>query len=87
MYGESFRMINLCRTETMAMALEISKLPLFKYGAHKIKSEWRGKRKETKQQPGTAVPGNILGCCLVSLSFLCDIPCTRVLVFLVDSGL
>ena len=31
------------------------------------------KWKETKQQPGTAGPGNILGCCLVSLCFLCDI--------------
>ena len=31
------------------------------------------KWKETKQQSGTAGPGNILGCCLVSLSFLCDI--------------
>ena len=29
--------------------------------------------KETKQQPGTAGPANILGCCLVSLRFLCDI--------------
>ena len=29
--------------------------------------------KETKQQPGTAGPGNILGCCLVSLRFLSDI--------------
>ena len=29
--------------------------------------------KETKQQPGTAGQGNILVCCLVSLSFLCDI--------------
>ena len=37
--------------------------------------EWMShrKRKETKQQPGTAGPGNILGCCLVSLRFLCDI--------------
>ena len=31
------------------------------------------KWKETKQQPGTAGPGNILGCCLVSLHFLCDV--------------
>ena len=31
------------------------------------------KQKETKQQPGTAWPGNILGCCLVSLRFLCNI--------------
>ena len=35
--------------------------------------EWMShrKREETKQQPGTARPGNILGCCLVSLCFLC----------------
>ena len=32
------------------------------------------KRKETKQQPGTAGQGNILGCCLVSLHFPCNIP-------------
>ena len=31
------------------------------------------KQKETEQQPGTAGPGNIPGCCLVSLHFLCDI--------------
>ena len=31
------------------------------------------KQKETKQQPGTAGPGYILGCCLASLRFLCDI--------------
>ena len=31
------------------------------------------KQKETKQQPGTARPGNIHGCCLVSLNFLWDI--------------
>ena len=31
------------------------------------------KRKETKQQPGTDGPGNILGCCFVSLRFLWDI--------------
>ena len=37
--------------------------------------EWMShrKQKETKQQPVTAGPGNILGCCLVYLSFLCDI--------------
>ena len=37
--------------------------------------EWMShrKRKETKQQPGTARPGNILGCCLVYLRFLCNI--------------
>ena len=28
------------------------------------------KWKETKQQPGTAGPGNMLGCCLVSINFL-----------------
>ena len=34
--------------------------------------EWMShrKRKETKQQPGTAGPGNILGCCLVNLHVL-----------------
>ena len=32
-----------------------------------------GNKKETKQQQGTAGPGNILGCCSVSLRFLCDI--------------
>ena len=26
--------------------------------------------KETKQEPGTAVPGNMIGCCLISLHFL-----------------
>ena len=31
------------------------------------------KWKETKQQPGTAGPGNILCCCLVYLRFLCEI--------------
>ena len=31
--------------------------------------KWR----EIQQQTGTAGPGNILSCCLVSLSFLCDI--------------
>ena len=31
------------------------------------------KLRETKHKPGTAGPGNILGCCLVSLPFLCDI--------------
>ena len=37
--------------------------------------EWMAhrKQKETKQQPSTAGPGNILGCCLVSLRFLCNI--------------
>ena len=41
-------------------------------------TEWmeylsRRKRKETKEQPGTAGPDNILGYCLVSLCFLCNI--------------
>ena len=42
-------------------------------------TEWMShrKQKETKQQPGTAGPGNIFGCCLVSLSFLCDIHSTN----------
>ena len=31
------------------------------------------KQKVTKQQPGTAGPGYRLGCCLVSLRFLCDL--------------
>ena len=37
--------------------------------------EWMSHRKwrDTKQQPGTGGPGNILGCCLVSLRFLCDL--------------
>ena len=35
------------------------------------------KWKEIKQQPGTAGPGNILGCWLVSLFFLCDIHSTH----------
>ena len=29
-----------------------------------------GKWKEIKQQPGTARPGNMLGCCLLSFHFL-----------------
>ena len=29
--------------------------------------------KETKQQPGTAGPGNMLGCCLICFHFLWDI--------------
>ena len=35
-----------------------------------VEQETEGK---TKQQSGTAGAGNLLGCCLVSLSFLCDI--------------
>ena len=45
---------------------------------HKKFTEWmewmsHRKRKETKHQPGTGGPGNILGCCSVSFPFLCDI--------------
>ena len=32
--------------------------------------------KQTKQQPGTAGPGNMLGCCSVSFHFLLAIPST-----------
>ena len=39
------------------------------------------KQKETKQQPGTARPGNILGYCLVSLRFLCNIHSIHSLLF------
>ena len=35
------------------------------------------KWKETKQQPGTAGPGNMLGSCLVSFHFLWAILCTN----------
>ena len=38
--------------------------------------EWmshRERKLSSSRQPGTAGPGNILGCCLVSLHFLCDI--------------
>ena len=35
------------------------------------------KWKETKLQPGTAGPGNMLGCSLVSLHFLWAIPCPQ----------
>ena len=31
------------------------------------------KGKEAKQLPGTAGPGNMLGCCLISFHFRCDI--------------
>ena len=37
--------------------------------------------KETKQEPGTAWPGNRLGCCLVSFHFLWAILSTSTLVF------
>ena len=33
--------------------------------------------KETKHEPGTVGPGNILGCCLVSFHFLWDILCPQ----------
>ena len=38
--------------------------------------EWmshRERKLSSSRQPGTAGPGNILGCCLVSLCLLCDI--------------
>ena len=35
------------------------------------------KWKETKQLPGTAGPGNRLGCCLVSFHFLWAILCPQ----------
>ena len=35
------------------------------------------KWKETKLQPGTAVPGNMLGCCLVYFHFLWAILCPQ----------
>ena len=46
----------------------------YRHGSRKF-TEWMShrKQKDTKQQPGTAGHGNILGCCLVSFSFLCDI--------------
>ena len=31
------------------------------------------KWKKNKQPPGTAGPGNMLGCCLISFHFWCDI--------------
>ena len=36
---------------------------------------WMAQRKwkEIKQQPGTAGPGNMLGCCFISFHFRCDI--------------
>ena len=45
--------------------------------------EWMShrKQKEAKQQPGTAGPGNIFGCSLVSLRFLCDIHSIQSLIF------
>ena len=35
-------------------------------------TEWMAhrKRKETKQEPGTAGPGNMFGCCLISFHFM-----------------
>ena len=38
------------------------------------------KWKETKQQPGTAGPGNMLGCCLVSFHFLSAILCPQAVI-------
>ena len=35
------------------------------------------KWKETKLQPGTAGPGNMLGCCLVSFHFMWAILCPQ----------
>ena len=42
--------------------------------------------KDTKQQPGTAGPGNMLGCCLISFHFLWTILSTSTVFvqFLVD---
>ena len=40
--------------------------------------------KETKQQPGTAVLGNMLGCCLVSFHILWAILSTSTVVVVVD---
>ena len=42
--------------------------------------------KEAKQQPGTAGPGNMLGCCLVSFHILWAILCPQAVGFL-DRGL
>ena len=39
------------------------------------------KWKETKQQPGTAGPGNILGCCLISFHFMWAIHPIRPVIF------
>ena len=33
--------------------------------------------KETKQEPGTAGPGNMLGCCFVSFHFLWAVLCPQ----------
>ena len=37
--------------------------------------------KETKQEPGTAGPGNMIGCCSVSFSFLWSILSTSTVEF------
>ena len=37
--------------------------------------------KETKQEPGTAGPGNMLGCCLVSFHFLSAILSTSTVLY------
>ena len=42
------------------------------------------KWKETKQQPGTAGPGNMLGWCLLSLHFLCYILCSHSVPYMVE---
>ena len=39
------------------------------------------KWKETKQEPGTDGPGNMLGCCLISFHFLWAILCLQALHF------
>ena len=45
------------------------------------------KWKETKQEPGTAGPGNRLGCCLVSFHFLWAILCPEAVYLLIKVGL
>ena len=42
------------------------------------------KWKEAKLQPGTAGPGNRLGCCLVSFHFLWAIQCPQAVVHILD---
>ena len=66
------------RPNTEASILNYSSAPAIPYPRTPRSTQWmkwmaHRKRKETKQQPGTAGPGNILGCCLVSLSVLWDI--------------
>ena len=62
----------------LSIARSVSSDILIRKGDLSACSEWmewmsHRKRKEIKQQPGTAGQGNILGCCLVNLRFLCDI--------------